>query len=93
MKRAFALAALAALVLPAQAQDAARGQLLYDTYCGVCHYERVHERDRSRSKVKTLTQLRVEVGRWAPYSKRTFTPADLDDVAEYLNRSHYKLEK
>lgn len=91
MKRGLAIAALAALLLPAQAQDAVRGRLLYETYCGVCHYERVHE--RSRSKVKSLTQLRIEVGRWAPYTKRTFTPADLDDVAEYLNRSHYKLEK
>ena len=93
MKRAFALAALAALVLPAQAQDAARGQLLYDTYCGVCHYERVHERDRSRSKVKTLTDLRLMVGRWAPHTRRTFTPDEIDDVAEYLDRSHYKLQK
>ncbi len=93
MKRGLAIAALAALVLPAQAQDAARGQLLYETYCGVCHYERVHERDPSRSKVKTLTDLRLQVGRWAPYTRRSFTPDEIDDVAEYLNRSRYKLQK
>jgi mono/diheme cytochrome c family protein len=93
MKQAIALAALAALALPAQAQDAERGQLLYQTYCGICHYERVHERDRARSMVKTLTELKLTVARWAPYTKRAFTPEELDDVAEYLNRSHYKLEK
>lgn len=93
MTRVFAIVALAALAVPAQAQDAERGRFLYQTYCGVCHYERVHERDRARSIVKTLTDLRLTVARWAPYTKRSFTPEELDDVAEYLNRTHYKLEK
>jgi mono/diheme cytochrome c family protein len=93
VKRALAAAALAALAFPAPAQDAERGRILYETYCGGCHYERVHHRERSRSQVKTITDLRVTVARWAPYAKRAFTPAELDDVAEYLDRSHYKLEK
>jgi mono/diheme cytochrome c family protein len=93
MKRLFAAVALAALLPPAQAQDAERGRLLYQTHCGGCHYERVHERDRARSLVKTLTELKLTIARWAPYTKFRFAPADMDDVAEYLNRSHYKLEK
>ena len=34
------------LLLPAaaSAQDAERGRVLYQTYCGGCHYERVHDR-------------------------------------------------
>ncbi|MBZ5612249.1 MAG: cytochrome c [Acidobacteriia bacterium] len=81
------------LALPAHAQDAERGRLLYETYCGDCHYERVHERAPDRSKVHTLSDLRTTVASWAPMTKLKFTPADVDDVAEYLNRSHYKMAK
>ena len=55
---------LAAASLAAQAQDVQRGQLLYQTYCGGCHYERVHE--RLRPSVKDLAELRDMVARWAP---------------------------
>ncbi len=78
---------------PAQAQDAARGRQLYETHCGGCHYERLHQRPRSRSKIGTLVDLRVEVARWAKETGQTFSFQDLDDIAEYLNRSHYRLEK
>ena len=39
------------LLLPAvaAAQDAERGRLLYQTYCGGCHYERVHDRLRTEA--------------------------------------------
>ncbi|HEV8107371.1 MAG TPA: hypothetical protein VGP97_07580 [Burkholderiales bacterium] len=38
------LASLSFLFFPAVAwaQDPAPGRLLYETYCGGCHYERVH---------------------------------------------------
>jgi len=41
---------LAALVLaaPAWAQDEARGRQVYELHCQGCHYERLHQRDRSR---------------------------------------------
>lgn len=54
----FRSSALIALALPlaAAAQDAERGKLLYDTHCGECHYERVHE--RLRSEVKDLRPAR-----------------------------------
>jgi len=76
-----------------QAQDLERGKLLYDTHCNECHYERVHKRDRAKSDVSTLAQLRVEVARRAADTKRPFTVEDLDDIAEYLNRSYYRLRK
>lgn len=91
-----ALVALAALLLagaPALAQDAQRGRLLYETHCLSCHYERIHKRDPSRSSVRTFTQLRLEVAQRAANTGQRFTIADLDDIAEYLNRTHYKFGK
>jgi mono/diheme cytochrome c family protein len=84
---------LACVCLPAAAQDAERGKLLYETHCGGCHYERVHQRDRAKSPVKSLSDLRDEVALRAGQSGRPFALEDLEDVAEYLNRSHYQLTK
>ena len=75
------------------AQDAQRGRQLYETRCLSCHYERIHNRDPSRSALRSLTALRVEVGRWAQQVKPQLSMEDLDDIAEYLNRSHYRFEK
>ena len=91
-----ALVALAALLLagaPALAQDAQRGRLLYETHCLSCHYERIHKRDPSRSSVRTFTQLRLEGAQRAANTGQRFTIEDLDDIAEYLNRTHYRLKK
>lgn len=79
--------------LAAHAQDAERGRLLYETYCGDCHYERVHQRPRERSAVRTLEDLRDIVALRAPMTKYTFSPDDREDIVAYLNRSHYKLPK
>jgi hypothetical protein len=78
---------------PAWAQDAARGKLLYETHCLTCHYERIHKRDPSRSLVKSLPQLRAEVANRAALTRQPFSPGDLDDLAEYLNRSHYRFRE
>jgi len=93
MRPASCLLLAAALALPAAAQDAQRGKALYENHCLACHYERIHQRDRSRSLIRTLAQLRVEVARRAALTNQRFTTEDLDDIAEYLNRSHYRLEK
>jgi mono/diheme cytochrome c family protein len=85
--------ALAFVSLPAAAQDAGRGKLIYETQCTGCHYERVHHRDRSKSTVRTLSDLRDEVVRRAKGTGRPFALEDLEDVAEYLNQSHYRLTK
>jgi mono/diheme cytochrome c family protein len=79
--------------MPAWAQDAQRGKLVYETQCLSCHYERIHKRDPSRSLIRTVAQLRLEVAQRAASTGRRFTLEDLDDIAEYLNRSHYRLEK
>lgn len=85
------LAALAAW--PAAAQDAARGRALYETHCLECHYERVHQRDPSRSLVRSFASLQAEVARRAELVPRRFELRELDDVAEYLNRTHYRLPR
>jgi len=82
-----------ALATPAWAQDAQRGRTLYELHCLACHYERIHHRDPSRSLVRSLAQLRIQVAQRAAQTAQRFTVEDLDDIAEYLNRSHYRLEK
>lgn len=93
MRRALALLAGAALAPAALAQDADRGRLLYETHCLGCHYERIHRRGPERSLVKSLPALRLEVARRAASLPRRFSPDELDDIAEYLNRSHYRLDR
>lgn len=88
-----AIALILMLAMPAWAQDAQRGKALYDIHCVACHYERIHKRDPSRSLIRSLAELRVEVVQRAAQTTQRFTIEDLDDIAEYLNRSHYRLEK
>jgi len=89
----FTLALALLFALPALAQDARRGKALYELHCFTCHYERIHERDPARSLVRSITRLRLEVAQRAANTGTRFTLEDLDDIAEYLNRSHYKLDK
>ncbi|MEJ2174549.1 MAG: hypothetical protein P8Y76_06470 [bacterium] len=85
---------LAAVSAAAQtAPDAARGKSLYETHCGGCHYERLHDRPRQRSIVHSLAELRSQVAQRAALTGRPFTLQDLDDIAEYLNQSHYGFTK
>ena len=74
---------------PTLAQDPAPGRVLYETHCGSCHYERVH--DRLRTKIKDLADLRDEVARWVPQTKRQFTLDEREDIVQYLNASHYRI--
>ncbi len=86
------LASLLMLLLTAcaaAAQDPERGRALYETHCGGCHYERVHE--RVKTDIDTLEKLRAAVEKWAPQTKRSFTPDELADIVAYLNVSHYRI--
>ena len=76
------------LASPAFGQDAAQGRVLYETHCGLCHYERVHQ--RLKSDVKDLADLRDTVARWAPQTKRSFTLDERENIVQYLNESHYR---
>jgi mono/diheme cytochrome c family protein len=90
---AVALAAAGLAAGAARAQDPARGRQLYETHCLACHYERIHKRDPAKSLVRSEAQLREEVARRAADTRRPFTFEDLDDIAAYLNRSHYGFQK
>ena len=70
------------------AQDPAEGRVLYETYCGGCHYERVHQ--RTRSEIRDLGALRDAVARWSKQTKRTYSLDELDSIVQYLNESHYR---
>jgi cytochrome c5 len=85
------VASLLILLLPfaASAQDAARGRALYQTHCGGCHYERIHD-ERLRPAVRDLADLRDMVAQWAPQTKRSYTPDELEDIVQYLNEAHYR---
>jgi len=80
---------LGACALGAHAQDLQRGRLLYETHCATCHTEKLHGREKSI--VKSMADLRDQVLRWAPQTKRAYTPDELEDIAQHLNRSHYRL--
>ena len=90
-KKSIASLALALLALPLQAQDLQRGKLLYETHCATCHTERLHGREKTA--VKRMADLRDMVARWAPQTRRTFTPDELEEIVQHLNRSHYRLIK
>jgi mono/diheme cytochrome c family protein len=93
MRFRWLIAALALASGAAQAQDAQRGKFLYENHCLTCHYERIHKRETSKSLVKSIAQLRVEVADRAALTQQRFTIQDLDDIAEYLNRSHYRFKQ
>jgi mono/diheme cytochrome c family protein len=75
------------------AQDAPSGRVLYETYCDRCHDVKIHRRDPARSKVATIADLRDMVARWAPQTGRTFTPDEIEAVAQFLNATHYRRVK
>ena len=75
-------------MLSASGQDVQLGRLLYETHCGACHYERVH--DRKKTIIRQLADLRDEVGRWAPQTGRQFTLDEREEMVQYLNESHYR---
>ena len=93
MRRAAAGIFAAVAAATAGAQDAGRGQALYETHCLECHYERIHRRDPERSLVKTWPQLQAEVARRAELTRRRFAVDEVEDIAAYLNRSHYRLPR
>lgn len=94
MKR-IDVACLLALLLgsaSAAAQPAAevsRGQLLYDTHCLACHSEKLHWRDGRL--VKDWPTLKHQVQRFQAVAHLGWIDDDVQAVAEYLNRSIYRL--
>jgi len=86
--RLASLLVLLPVAAPALSQDLERGRTLYESYCGICHYERIHQ--RLKPAVRDLAELRDMVARWAPQTKHAFTLDEREEVVQYLNESHYR---
>ena len=81
------------LILPissARAADAARGRLLYENECTVCHTSVVHIREDR--KAKSRDEIRSWVQRWSKELKLQWESGEIDDVIEYLNDKYYQLK-
>ena len=69
--------------------DLQRGELLYEAKCSACHTTQAHWREQRL--VKTWPDLLEQVERWQGVAHAGWTPADVRDVASYLNRVYYHL--
>jgi len=80
-----------ALAVAACASDVKLGRQLYETHCIACH--RGDRHDRIDSRVATYSDLRFEVDRWTARSGRQFTAAEREQLVEYLDATHYRLDR
>jgi mono/diheme cytochrome c family protein len=93
MKAAGLIAGLAA-VLPlaawaqGEAPDPERGRLLYQNHCVVCHTDKVHL--RVPPLATNRKQLHFIVTVWVRHESMRWSPQDIEDVVEYLERAYYK---
>jgi len=90
---AIAIMITGVLIIPstnALAADAARGRLLYENECMVCHTSVVHVREDR--KAKSRDEIRSWVQRWSKELKLQWESGEIDDVIEYLNDKYYQLK-
>ncbi|HXG29067.1 MAG TPA: hypothetical protein VNJ47_09495 [Nevskiales bacterium] len=78
------------VVTSVRAADRDRGRALYENHCTSCHESVVHVREDR--KVGSRGDLLKQITRWQSVLELQWTRADVDDVAEYLNRTFYKLQ-
>jgi mono/diheme cytochrome c family protein len=76
--------------LPAQSQEFSRGQALYENHCQSCHTDWAHNREGR--KVDSVNELRRRVAAWSDHGGLGWSDEDIGDVADYLNRTFYRLE-
>lgn len=73
------------------AADAARGELLYQNHCMVCHTSIVHVREQR--KASSREEIRAWILKWQSHLGLDWEAGEVDDVAEFLNQRYYRLEK
>ena len=83
----FALLAVT-LAATAPAPDAARGAMLYENHCTICHTSVVHVREDHRA----TSDVEVEswVRRWSADRKLGWSEQEINDVTSYLLTTFYK---
>jgi len=68
--------------------DVNRGQILYERSCQTCHTPSIHSRpDRIPL---TRDEMRGLVDHFRRTASLGWTPEELEDVVEYLNRTRYR---
>jgi hypothetical protein len=72
------------------AADLEHGRKLYEVSCDACHNANVHWRDKRL--VDSWPTLVQQVKRWQRNSNQRWEPADITDVAAYLNERFYHLQ-
>lgn len=88
---AAALLSLIPGVAPAQGPDATRGRALYENHCMACHTPKVH--GRAQPKAIDAEALRFIVRVWAEENRLPWGAQEIDDVVEYLDRTHYQFQR
>src|SRR5687768_12480494 len=90
-------ASAAALLLacaPASAQptpDVERGRALYENHCVVCHTSKVHR--RFPPSAIDMEALRFIVKVWVEENRLKWGPEEIEDVVQYLDRTHYRFPR
>ena len=93
---ALALSAIALTVAcgSASAQppvDLERGRTLYENHCVACHTSKVHR--RSPPSAIDMEALRFIVKVWAEENRLKWGPEEIEDVVQYLDRTHYRFPR
>ncbi len=72
---------------PATLAIHARGEMLYENHCTICHTSIVHVRENHRA----TSDLEVEswVRRWSADQKLGWSDEDVSDVTDYLLHTFY----
>ena len=85
----LALAACALAQAPAaHAADAGRGRALYENHCQTCHTSKIHV--RANKLPINRDELRMIIEHWRQQQNLPWTPAEVEDVLEYLNVTRYR---
>jgi mono/diheme cytochrome c family protein len=75
------------LAADAGAPDTARGQILYEAHCGACHTPGIHY--RADTLPMSRDDLRGLVDVFRRQAGVAWTPEEVEEVVEYLNRTRY----
>ncbi len=71
------------------AADLDHGRKLYENNCDACHTAKLHWRDKRL--VESWADLLQQVERWQRNAGQSWEPADINNVAAYLNARFYRL--
>ena len=90
----FVLIAGVVLAFPAagaEMPNPERGRALYENHCVVCHTSKVHRRYPPSAIDREALRFIVKV--WVEEQKLRWRSEDVEDVVQYLDRTHYRFDK